>query len=129
MPVLSPTTALRRTPVAAGVTSRGLLRPKASTGARHPHSPRVSQAATTSSLILPQLEPVLEQVSAFSPATVANLGAGFDFMGCAVEVGTLVMQMRIESIWCVRPVDSARAGLSYTTPHHAIAPAAFSRAG
>lgn len=81
MPVLSHTTALRRTPVAAGVTSRGVLRPKASTGARHPHSPR----ATTSSLILPRLEPVLEQVSAFSPATVANLGAGFDFMGCAVE--------------------------------------------
>ena len=37
-------------------------------------------------LIAPSLEPVLEEVSAFSPATVANLGCGFDFMGCAVEV-------------------------------------------
>lgn len=102
MPVLSHTTALRRTPVAAGVTSRGVLRPKASTGARHPHSPR----ATTSSLILPRLEPVLEQVSAFSPATVANLGAGFDFMGCAVEVTTFSptpVRLRSEH-WCARPL-------------------------
>eukprot|EP00239_Pterosperma_sp_CCMP1384_P007080 CAMPEP_0197844012 /NCGR_PEP_ID=MMETSP1438-20131217/978_1 /TAXON_ID=1461541 /ORGANISM="Pterosperma sp., Strain CCMP1384" /LENGTH=396 /DNA_ID=CAMNT_0043454537 /DNA_START=463 /DNA_END=1653 /DNA_ORIENTATION=+ len=30
-------------------------------------------------------EPVLEVTSAFSPATVANLGPGFDFLGCAVE--------------------------------------------
>jgi hypothetical protein len=111
MPVLSPTTVLRRTPVAANVTSRGLLRPKASTGARHPHSPRVSPHATTSSLILPQLEPVLEQVSAFSPATVANLGAGFDFMGCAVEVTAHPCADEERASACA-PLDSARAGLS-----------------
>ncbi len=33
------------------------------------------------------LDPVLEEASAFAPATVANLGPGFDWMGCAVEVG------------------------------------------
>lgn len=32
------------------------------------------------------LDPVRQQVSAFAPATVANLGPGFDWMGCAVEV-------------------------------------------
>ena len=32
------------------------------------------------------VQPVKEQVSAFAPATVANLGPGFDWMGCAVEV-------------------------------------------
>eukprot|EP00976_Prorocentrum_cordatum_P026847 545383-Prorocentrum_minimum.AAC.4 len=40
----------------------------------------------TAAIAPPRIEPVLEEVSAFSPATVANLGAGFDFMGCAVEV-------------------------------------------
>lgn len=32
------------------------------------------------------LDPVEQSVSAFAPATVANLGPGFDWMGCAVEV-------------------------------------------
>jgi hypothetical protein len=32
------------------------------------------------------LEPVLQQTVAFAPATIANLGPGFDWMGCAVEV-------------------------------------------
>ncbi|GLJ16092.1 hypothetical protein SUGI_0268120 [Cryptomeria japonica] len=30
-------------------------------------------------------EPVLQSVTAFAPATIANLGPGFDFLGCAVE--------------------------------------------
>ncbi|KAG6550573.1 hypothetical protein Mapa_007942 [Marchantia paleacea] len=30
-------------------------------------------------------KPVLEYVQAFAPATVANLGPGYDFLGCAVE--------------------------------------------
>ncbi|KAE8008906.1 hypothetical protein FH972_005374 [Carpinus fangiana] len=30
-------------------------------------------------------EPVLTSVKAFAPATVANLGPGFDFLGCAVD--------------------------------------------
>ena len=32
------------------------------------------------------IEPVLQQATAFAPATIANLGPGFDWMGCAVEV-------------------------------------------
>lgn len=32
-----------------------------------------------------KVEPVCEESTAFSPATVANLGPGFDFLGCAVE--------------------------------------------
>ena len=32
------------------------------------------------------LRPVSRSVRAFAPATVANLGPGFDWMGCAVEV-------------------------------------------
>ena len=31
-------------------------------------------------------EPVLREAVAFAPATVANLGPGFDWLGCAVEV-------------------------------------------
>lgn len=31
------------------------------------------------------IEPVQQQATAFAPATVANLGPGFDWMGCAVE--------------------------------------------
>ncbi|RWR93724.1 homoserine kinase [Cinnamomum micranthum f. kanehirae] len=30
-------------------------------------------------------QPVLESLKAFAPATVANLGPGFDFLGCAVD--------------------------------------------
>ncbi|GMH39582.1 hypothetical protein BSKO_07480 [Bryopsis sp. KO-2023] len=43
--------------------------------------PSQSQAPSTRS----GLEPVLEKVSAFAPATVANLGPGYDWFGCAVE--------------------------------------------
>lgn len=32
------------------------------------------------------IDPTEKQVSAFAPATVANLGPGFDWMGCAVDV-------------------------------------------
>ena len=32
------------------------------------------------------IDPVEQQAAAFAPATVANLGPGFDWMGCAVEV-------------------------------------------
>lgn len=70
-----------------------------SAAAPRPHHAHTSRAARSpahkgSKLILPHaspvlampsLEPVVEEVSAFSPATVANLGCGFDFMGCAVE--------------------------------------------
>ena len=32
------------------------------------------------------IEPVTKECTAFAPATVANLGPGFDWMGCAVAV-------------------------------------------
>lgn len=32
------------------------------------------------------IDPVEKEAAAFAPATVANLGPGFDWMGCAVEV-------------------------------------------
>lgn len=32
------------------------------------------------------IDPVEKEVSAFAPATVANLGPGYDWMGCAVDV-------------------------------------------
>ena len=32
------------------------------------------------------LQPVAQTVSAFAPATIANLGPGFDWLGCAVDV-------------------------------------------
>jgi homoserine kinase len=32
------------------------------------------------------LDPVQDEATAFAPATVANLGPGFDWLGCAVEV-------------------------------------------
>jgi len=36
-------------------------------------------------LLLAEPHPVLTRVKAFAPATVANLGPGFDFLGCAVQ--------------------------------------------
>lgn len=60
--------------------------PLASTSSRRPQTTVYANGRQSATgLILPQLEAVTDSVSAFSPATVANLGAGFDFMGCAVE--------------------------------------------
>ncbi|XP_042499291.1 homoserine kinase-like [Macadamia integrifolia] len=42
-------------------------------------------------------EPVLTSVKTFAPATIANLGPGFDFLGCAVDgVGDFV-SLRVDS--------------------------------
>ncbi len=42
-------------------------------------------------LTLSEPKPVFKYVKAFAPATVANLGPGFDFLGCAVNgLGDLV---------------------------------------
>lgn len=35
------------------------------------------------------LEPVADHATAFAPATIANLGPGFDWLGCAVDVSLL----------------------------------------
>ena len=40
--------------------------------------------------------PVAREAKAFAPATIANLGPGFDWMGCAVEViGPLMCYMTV----------------------------------
>jgi homoserine kinase len=36
------------------------------------------------------IDAVEREAAAFAPATVANLGPGFDWMGCAVEVRTVL---------------------------------------
>lgn len=47
-------------------------------------SARVACQATATGKLY--IDPVLQHSSAFAPATIANLGPGFDWMGCAVEV-------------------------------------------
>nr|KYP41074.1 Homoserine kinase [Cajanus cajan] len=42
-------------------------------------------------------EPVATVVKAFAPATVANLGPGFDFLGCAVD-GLVMKMLSIRSV-------------------------------
>lgn len=48
-------------------------------------------------------DPVKNECKAFAPATVANLGPGFDWMGCAVEVGPTwawrTMQCKGQHAW------------------------------
>ncbi|CDP16876.1 unnamed protein product [Coffea canephora] len=54
-----------------------------------------SNSAT--SLIVDEPDPVFSSVKSFAPATVANLGPGFDFLGCAVDgVGDFVT-LRVDS--------------------------------
>lgn len=38
------------------------------------------------------VDPVKKECKAFAPATVANLGPGFDWLGCAVEVRSLYLE-------------------------------------
>nr|GEU78088.1 hypothetical protein [Tanacetum cinerariifolium] len=53
--------------------------------------------SSSSSVILKEPSPVFTSVKTFAPATVANLGPGFDFLGCAVDgigiVAIAVMEM------------------------------------
>ena len=48
-------------------------------------------------------EPALREAVAFAPATVANLGPGFDWLGCAVEVRALLGRAPQCSTACARP--------------------------
>ncbi|KAJ8770308.1 hypothetical protein K2173_013262 [Erythroxylum novogranatense] len=66
------------------------------------------------SLTTTELEPVYTSVKSFAPATVANLGPGFDFLGCAVDgVGDYVSL-------CVDPsVHSGEISISDITGNHA----------
>ena len=46
------------------------------------------------------IDPVEKEAAAFAPATVANLGPGFDWMGCAVEVrGTAGVGLVVMGAW------------------------------
>ncbi|CAM6071093.1 unnamed protein product [Sphagnum tenellum] len=50
-------------------------------------------------LTLSEPKPVFKYVKAFAPATVANLGPGFDFLGCAVNgLGDLVTAQVCETV-------------------------------
>lgn len=51
---------------------------------------RLHAAATEAHKAHRPRESVASQISAFAPATVANLGPGFDWLGCAVEVPVLL---------------------------------------
>lgn len=60
--------------------------------ARCVHSFRSNRAATRTSVVTfstAAKDPIMDVASAWAPATVANLGPGFDWMGCAVEVRRL----------------------------------------
>ncbi|CAH9092704.1 unnamed protein product [Cuscuta europaea] len=46
---------------------------------------RILSALTSSSVAIADPEPLYASVKSFAPATVANLGPGFDFLGCAVD--------------------------------------------
>lgn len=54
------------------------------------HAPHIQASATSTSTTPLQkdgkLKPIKQQVTAFAPATIANLGPGFDWLGCAVDV-------------------------------------------
>ena len=66
------------------------LRPLAASARRTPRPPRASAAAPpplTPLLTASRVPtPITDTVTAFAPATVANLGPGFDWLGCAVAV-------------------------------------------
>nr|XP_043621318.1 homoserine kinase-like [Erigeron canadensis] len=53
----------------------------------HLHFPSFSSSfrVSLSNLDHPEPEPIYASVKSFAPATVANLGPGFDFLGCAVD--------------------------------------------
>ncbi|XP_057963725.1 homoserine kinase [Malania oleifera] len=50
----------------------------------HSHSFRCNSSVPSTTLTA-EPEPVFTSVKSFAPATVANLGPGFDFLGCAVD--------------------------------------------
>ncbi|KAI3441151.1 MFS domain-containing protein [Psidium guajava] len=54
-----------------------------------PHQPRKTQPClvkcSKTQVLSTEPEPVFTSVRSFAPATVANLGPGFDFLGCAVD--------------------------------------------
>ncbi|PHU17286.1 Homoserine kinase [Capsicum chinense] len=47
--------------------------------------PSPVSSKTHTHITIPEPEPVFTSVKSFAPATIANLGPGFDFLGCAVD--------------------------------------------
>jgi homoserine kinase len=64
----------------ASLRESGVIRPRTATRATSSRLPIVAGGKV-------YLDPVQSEATAFAPATVANLGPGFDWLGCAVEVG------------------------------------------
>jgi len=80
-----------RTPILAGsVSGRRTL------GSRRLRLTCRSEAARPS-----VRHPVTKEAKAFAPATIANLGPGFDWMGCAVEVHITIPATGLHSARCV----------------------------
>ena len=70
---------------AAGARGRSGIAPGESAPARSPFARRRRHAAIRGKGCTRAIEPIAENASAFAPATVANLGPGFDLLGCAIE--------------------------------------------
>lgn len=51
----------------------------------HRRSTITPSSSSSSAAVSADPAPMLTSVTAFAPATVANLGPGFDFLGCAVD--------------------------------------------
>ncbi|XP_009617088.1 homoserine kinase-like [Nicotiana tomentosiformis] len=57
----------------------------------------VPSKTQTTHITIPEPEPIFSSVKSFAPATVANLGPGFDFLGCAVDgIGDFIT-LRVDS--------------------------------
>ncbi|XP_059308898.1 homoserine kinase-like [Lycium ferocissimum] len=61
-------------------------------------------------LTIPEPEPVFTSVKSFAPATVANLGPGFDFLGCAVDGLGDFITLRVDPD--VKPGQVSISGIS-----------------
>lgn len=92
----------RHRSISVQACSMNLLRqPQLRARHRQAHSNRCFQISPVAVRCVPaaeasRLDPVTAEASAWAPATVANLGPGFDWMGCAVNV-------RSKSLPMVRP--------------------------
>lgn len=74
---------LQSSPTVKSERRRGTSR----TTRRAPHvQASIASTGTTHLQKDGKLQPVRQQVTAFAPATIANLGPGFDWLGCAVDV-------------------------------------------
>lgn len=100
--VYSPSTAMRAQRVQAptpAAARQAHCRPR-------PARARAQQVAAQGKVYI---DPVEKEAAAFAPATVANLGPGFDWMGCAVEVRR-PLQCAGEVLLCEAQLQVCSAG-------------------